>query len=191
MGVFTLASSEFYLNARRYMKTLLVVMLSLVFLVPIAVAGDPSVLVRFNGGIGVDPVGGISLQGAPVPNTVCDLAPGGLPWVIRSLKAKIRTDGSIRVEGRGLVLAGGNTVAKDVIGGAPTSLSVEAELFCDTTATACGTPSISPSVTLAANGDFTITGSLSPAPPATCTKPVLLIIGVSTDHWLAAGIPKD
>jgi hypothetical protein len=114
------------------MKTALLA-LALVVLVPFAVIADSS-LVRFKGGIGVDPVSGIAL-GAPVSNVVCGVVPGGIPWRIGRLRANVQIDGHITVEGRGLLLAGGNIIATN--GGQ----SVRAELFCTTTPPPCGTPS--------------------------------------------------
>ncbi len=84
------------------MKTALLA-LALVVLVPFAVIADSS-LVRFKGGIGVDPVSGIAL-GAPVSNVVCGVVPGGIPWRIGRLRANVQIDGHITVEGRGLLLA--------------------------------------------------------------------------------------
>ncbi|HEY4882562.1 MAG TPA: hypothetical protein VII08_02910 [Myxococcales bacterium] len=42
-----------------------------------------------------------------------------------------------------------------------------------------------------ANGDFRIDDALTPAPPAACDSPVLLIISAANGHWFAAGIPKN
>ena len=67
--------------------------------------------------------------------------------------------------------------------------SVAAQLFCgDQTFT-------SPGVALEANGDFKITGILSPLPlPGICETPVLLIRSINLTTgvlgaWFAAGIP--
>ena len=57
------------------MKTLLFVM-SLT-LSPLGATADDS-LVRFDGGIGVDPVAGI-VSNAPAPNVVRGIPPGGFP----------------------------------------------------------------------------------------------------------------
>jgi hypothetical protein len=62
-------------------------------------------LVRFDGGIGVIPV---NSTGA---NVLRGMTPGGQPWVISRLSADVRSDGSISVDGRGLLLAGGNGTA--------------------------------------------------------------------------------
>jgi hypothetical protein len=164
------------------MKTALLA-LALVVLVPFAVIADSS-LVRFKGGIGVDPVSGIAL-GAPVSNVVCGVVPGGIPWRIGRLRANVQIDGHITVEGRGLLLAGGNIIATN--GGQ----SVRAELFCTTTPPPCGTPSFTSvaGVALDPHGDFRIDDTLTPLPPVSCTKPVLLIVSKANGHWFAAGIP--
>jgi len=136
-------------------------------------------LVRFDGGIGVIPV---NSTGA---NTVRGITPGGQPWVISRLSADIRSDGSISVDGRGLLLAGGNGI------GTTGGLSVRALLFCGTVMHASAVVPLEP------NGDFRIDGSISPMPPDPCASPVLLIAGqvnvggAIVDRWFAAGIPKQ
>ena len=152
-------------------KTLPAVLLSLAALSPLsAVAADR--LVRFEGGIGEMP-----LSNATTPNVVRGVSPGGQPWVISSLSADVSTDGRINVDGRGLLLAGGDGMATN---GAQ---SVRARLVCG------GVASDSDLVVLQPNGDFTINGALIPTPPAPCTSPVLLIINAG-GRWFAAGIPK-
>jgi len=147
------------------------------------------VLVRFNGGIGVDPVSGITSTGAPALNVVRGVPPGGFPWVIKRLRADVRVDGRIAVDGRGLLLAGGNVLGTN--GGQ----RVLALLFCGAPGAngGVGNATVHSSdpngVALAANGDFQIDDVLTPAPPATCDNPVLLIATPGTHHWFAAGIP--
>ncbi len=165
--------------------------LALVVLVPFAVIADSS-LVRFKGGIGVDPVSGIALGPpvSPVSNVVCGVDPGGLPWRISRLHANVLTDGHITVEGRGLLLAGGNATFKNAIG-TNGGQSVRAKLFCNTTSSSCGTGSLTSAagVALDPHGDFKIDDTLTPLPPVSCTKPVLLIVNKANTRWFAAGIP--
>ena len=143
---------------------------------PLPAAADET-LVRFDGGIGVIPV-----RAGPAANTVRGVNPGGQPWVIADLRATIKTDGRIKVDGRGVLLAGGDaigTVAGQVVG---------ATLFC---ANDGNVQHKSGAVPLAPDGDFRIDSVLNPAPPATCDSPVLLIRGGNGDgNWFAAGIPK-
>jgi hypothetical protein len=141
-------------------------------LAPLAV-GAADRLVRFDGGIGSQP-----LRSGPAPNLVHGVNPGGIPWVIERLSADVRADGRIRVDGRGLLLAGGNGVGTN--GGA----SVRARLFCD------AVPHDSELVPLDANGDFRIDGHLNPHPPSICNAPVLLIVSAG-GNWFAAGIPRQ
>lgn len=147
-------------------------------------------LVRFDGGIGVIPVS--SGQGTAATATVVNrnlvrgVQPPGQIWVISSLKADVRTDGSILVEGRGLLLGGGNSI------GTNAGQSVRATLICDTAIVApATTPPLfnSQLVPLEANGDFRIDDVLDPLPPAECASPVLLIRNPA-GAWFAAGIPK-
>jgi hypothetical protein len=136
-----------------------------------AAAAEP--LVRFEGGIGSQP-----LRAGALVNDVFGTPPGGRPWAIASLSADIATDARIRVEGRGLLLGGGNGV------GTTGGQSVRARLYC------AGVPHDSEQlVPLEPNGDFRITGFLNPFPPAICNSPVLLILS-GGGSWFAAGIPK-
>jgi hypothetical protein len=165
------------------------VLFLLVALVPLKTAGyggRENTLVRFRGGIGVDPVSNVVVSGATTtvtPNTVRGVSPPGQIWVIANLKAEVGVDGHILVVGRGLLLAGGNGIGTN--GGQ----SVFATLFCGPSASASASSSSMTGVPLDAEGDFTINDVLSPAPPNPCTTPVLLIRTTGGTHpWFAAGI---
>jgi hypothetical protein len=138
-------------------------------------------LVQFNGAIGVQPVAGIAAS-VPVANVVLGVAPGGRPWVMRKLRASVGTDGSLSVQGQGLLLAGG-----DAIGTRATIGQVFATLFCG------GAAFHSPAAELDTAGDFRITGALTAVPPNPCTAPVLLIrnAAAGAQPWFAAGIPAS
>jgi hypothetical protein len=132
-------------------------------------------LARFDGGIGVVParVGGVA-------NTVRGTGPGGQPWVISRLSADVRTDGRISVDGRGLLLAGGDNI------GFNGSQTVRARLFCGVIS--FDSEQAGP---LEPNGDFRIDSVLVGAVPTPCDNAVLLIINTAaTPVWFAAGIPK-
>ena len=153
-------------------KTLSACLLSLATLAPLsAMAADP--LVRFEDGIGEMP-----LSSPNTPNAVFGVLPGGQPWVISRLSADVSTDGRISVDGRGLLLAGGNGIGTN--GGQ----SVRARLMCG------GVASDSDVVPLDERGDFRINSALMPFPPAPCNSPVLLILSAANGRWFAAGIPK-
>ena len=116
------------------------------------------------------------------------MAPGGRPWVIENLQAAVTVDGHITVDGRGLLLAGGDSI------GTNAGQMVRARLFCGPVATA--TVHQSGLVLLEPNGDFRIDDVLQPVPPTTtatppdpCTNPALLIIS-GGGAWFAAGIVK-
>lgn len=132
-------------------------------------------LVRFEGGIGVIParVGGVA-------NIVRGVNPGGQVWVISRLSVDVRTDGRISVDGRGLLLGGGDNIGTN--GGQ----SVRARLFCGA---GNGVAFDSDLVPLEADGDFRIESPLSGMLPAVCERPVLLIVS-GGGNWFAAGIPK-
>jgi hypothetical protein len=143
-------------------------------------------LVKFKGGIGAIPISNVALDatGAVIVtrNMVRGVNSPGQIWRIRDLDAKIKTNGDIKVEGKGLVLAGGNSI------GRATGQSVFATLFCGTT-TITEHSTTAAGVLLAPDGDFKIDDVLVPIPPADCESPVLLIRTVGSGNWFAAGIP--
>jgi hypothetical protein len=152
---------------------------------PLRADGDS--LVRFEGGIGVIPVSSVTANADGSTtinrNIVRGVNPPGQIWVIAGLKADVETGGHITVRGQGLLLGGGNNV------GFTANQRVFATLICSTTApfTQFSTPSTG--VPLEPNGDFSIDDTLSPAPPAACPSPVLLIRNTA-GAWFAAGILK-
>ena len=151
-----------------------------------AMAGE--ILLKFNGGIGVVPVSSVAgTQNADgtFPNAnrndVRGIPPGGQPWVIESLKADVTVDGRIRVDGRGLLLAGGNGI------GTTGGQQVRAVLFCGPVPGFTAHSSVL--VALEPDGDFRIDDVLDSTPPGTCENPVLLIVNAG-GRWFAAGIPQ-
>src|ERR1700692_4125417 len=74
-------------------------------------------LVRFSGGIG-------DISTGSTNTTVRGVAAAGQIWVIRDLAADVKQDGSIRVDGRGLLLGAGDAV------GSNGNARVFATLFC-------------------------------------------------------------
>ena len=152
-----------------------------------AVADDT---LKFRGGIGVLPVAAGVGQAANADvvtrNIVRGVQPAGQIWVISDLKADVKGDGRIRVDGRGLLLGGGNAI------GFNANASVFATLICEAVGPFTEHSTNGAGVALAPNGDFQIDDVLVPAPPADCDSPVLLIRVVATNGpWFAAGIPKQ
>src|SRR3954470_4427714 len=148
-------------------------------------------LVRFRGAIGDIPVANVA--GTPNPdgsfpdvirNIVRGINPAGQIWVISDFKADVKVDGRIRVDGRGLLLGGGNAI------GTNGNASVFATLICEATPPVNQFSTNITGVPLAANGDFEIDDVLAPAPPAQCGSPVLLIRVTPSGAWFAAGTPK-
>ena len=163
----------------------------LIVLATLAVSGIASAqtyrqpaLAKFRGGIGVNPVANISAAGAVTLNIVRGVSPAGI-WRISDLDATVREDGRISVVGRGLLLANGNGI------GTNANLKVHASLFCGSPATGFTEHDTTlAGVPLEADGDFVINDALTPAPPATCDSPVLLIRNAG-GIWFAAGIPSN
>ena len=146
-------------------------------------------LVKFKGGIGVIPISNVVVDattGAVTSvnrNIVRGVNSPGQIWRIADLKVKVKVNGQIRVDGQGLLLAGGNNI------GTNANQTVRARLFCGTAVHESNL------VPLEANGDFKIDDILTPVsstdpavPPNPCTNPVLLIVN-SGGNWFAAGIP--
>jgi hypothetical protein len=158
-------------------------------LVPAMGAGSHQLLVKFKGGIGVDPISNVTVTDGTTTATANmprGIPPAGGLWQIADLSAVIGVDGSIHVHGTGLLRAGGNGI------GTAFTQNVFATLFC-------GAPNESPiasssnetGVPSDVDGDFSIDDVLSPTPADPCDYPVLLIRWAGgTQYWLAAGIPQ-
>ncbi len=148
-------------------------------------------LVRFQGGIGDIPVSNVAGTANPdgtFPNVTRNIVrlvnPAGQIWVISAFSADVKVDGRIRVDGRGLLLGGGNAI------GLNGNASVFATLICEAVAPFTERSTNAAGVALAPNGDFRIDDVLVPTPPAECASPVLLIRTTASGAWFAAGIPK-
>jgi hypothetical protein len=149
-------------------------------------------LARFEGGIGVIPVSSAArVQNADgtFPNVNRNVVrgdnPAGQIWVIRDLDAEVKTNGEIEVEGKGLILGGGNNV------GRATGQRIFATLICEASAPFTLHNTNLAGVPLAPNGDFKIDDVLTTIPPSDCASPMLLIRNASGGTWFAAGIPKQ
>ena len=118
-------------------------------------------------------------------NIVRGVQPAGQIWVISDLKANVKKSGDIKVDGRGLILGGGNNA------GRATGQSVFATLICEAAAPFIERSTNPVGVALTADGDFRIDDVLAPAPPTTCASPMLLIRTAGSGNWFAAGIPDD
>ena len=148
------------------------------------------IVARFDGGIGVIPVSSGAGPANPDgtlpnvrPNIVRGVSPGAGPWRIADLKADVDVDGQIKVRGRGLLLASGNSIGQNA------NQKVFATLICEPVI-----PFVERSTTLAGvplepNGDFRIDDTVTPA-PTDCHSPVLLIRSSGNGAWFAAGIPR-
>jgi hypothetical protein len=148
-------------------------------------------LIKFRGAIGDIPVANVAGVANPdgtfpdvTRNIVRLVNPAGQIWVISDFSADVKVDGRISVDGRGLLLGGGNAI------GMNGNASVFATLICDAVAPFMQHSTNLAGVALAPNGDFRIDDVLVPTPPAECASPVLLIRTTGGGAWFAAGIPK-
>ena len=146
---------------------------AVVLALALPLAADEGVALKFDGGIGVIP----GPNGVANANVVQGVQPGGQVWVIERLTATVKDNGRIAVDGRGLLLGGGNNI------GTNGNQRVQARLFCGGVASNSGLVDLEP------NGDFTIDDVLAPPPPADCANPTLLIVS-GGNRWFAAGILK-
>ena len=171
-------------------KTAAVIVFTLGLAGAVIRADERGFLAQFDGGIGVIPVS--SAAGPANPdgtfpnvklNVVRGVPPGGGPWRIAGLRAKIDADGRITVRGRGLLLASGNSI------GGNAKQSVFATLICEAAAPFVEHSTNKAGVPLEANGDFRIDDVLDSLPLSECASPVLLIRNTG-GVWFAAGIPK-
>jgi hypothetical protein len=150
---------------------------------------DRDAVARFDGGVGVIPVASVAGPAnadGTFPNVklniVRGVAPGAGPWRIADLKAEVSADGRIRVRGRGLLLASGNSIGQNA------NQSVFATLICEAAAPFIERSTSLAGVPLDPNGTFRIDDVLNPA-PSTCASPVLLIRNTG-GVWFAAGLPS-
>ena len=125
---------------------------SLALVAAAASAAQPSVLLKFKGAIGVDPL--TAAGGVDLLNVVRGINPGGRAWVIRKLDATVYSDASIVVKGKGLLFSSG-----DVIATRGPVAQVVATLACGL-ADATAAKFTSDTAPLNAAGNFTIRGSL-------------------------------
>ncbi len=102
--------------------------------------------------------------------------------MIDKLDAKVSASGRITVDGKGLVLGGGDSA------GRATGQAVLATLICQPTAPFTESRTSSAGVTLSPDGDFKIDDTLSPLPPDICISPMLLIRNAANLGWFAVGI---
>ena len=171
------------------MKKSLALILLLGIAGPVTALADDDSLVKFKGGIGVTPVS--SGQGTATTATIVNrnivrgVQPPGQIWIIRNLKADVKVDGRIRVNGRGLLLGGGNNI------GFNANQSVFASLICGAAAPFTVHSSTLTGVPIVANGDFRINDQLTDVPPGPCVNPVLLIRSATNQSWFAAGIVQS
>lgn len=167
-------------------KKALAYVLFLGVIYPLSAAAQDS-LARFKGGIGVIPVSSGVGTGTTAEvvnrNIVRGVQPAGQIWVIDKLDARVRANGHITVQGKGLILGGGNSA------GRATGQAVLATLICEAAAPFAERNTNLDGVPLAPNGDFEIDDRLSP--PLNCASPMLLIRNAANLGWFAVGILKQ
>ena len=154
-----------------------------------AVFADDDTLAKFKGGIGAHPVSNVVVVTGPplvvtvTQNIVRGVNPAGQIWVIDKLNAEVKTNADIKVEGKGLILGGGNNA------GRATGQNVIATLICEAAPPFTLRNTNLAGVPLAANGDFEINDVLEPI-PTECASPMLLIRETVGQTYFAFGIPE-
>jgi len=130
-------------------------------------------------------VGVITAPG--VSNPVAGIASGGLPWTTSGGTVTVNlTTGAVAFAVEGLVLVGGN--ATGTPGGVT---SVRGTLVCDPGATDQVIIN-TPVVPLNAQGNASFIGQFEGGPPpATCAKPVFLILASPANVWIATGAVRE
>jgi hypothetical protein len=105
--------------------------------------------------------------------------PGGVPWVLRRGEAKLRRDGDLRVEARGLVIP-----VAPFTGTTGPVKTVSASLYCGGSTTAQGT---TPTVPIPTTGDAFMEGPVTV--PSKCLQPTVLVHpnGAATTYVAASG----
>ena len=101
----------------------------------------------------------------PTDPALLGAAAGGVPWVLRSGEARLRSDGRLTVRIRGLLIPSGQFA-----GTTGPVMTVSASLYCGGNSTPVGT---SDNVPLASDGDARIDTTLTL--PAKCQIPALLV----------------
>ena len=148
-------------------------------------AAADDLLAKFKGGIGVigvsSGVGTAATAEVVNRNIVRGVQPAGQIWVIDELEAEVTIGGRIKVEGKGLILGGGNNA------GRASGQFVFATLICEAAAPFVELNTNLVGVPLAPNGNFEIEDTLTPRPSA-CPSPMLLIRNAAGLAWFAVGI---
>ena len=122
-----------------------------------------------------------------VSNPVAGINSGGLPWTTSGGNATVNfTDGTVTFVVEGLVLVGGNA------SGTPDGVtSVKGTLVCDPGATDQVVVD-TPTVPLSSQGNAAFSGQFEgPPPPATCAKPVFLVLASPANVWIATGAVRE
>jgi hypothetical protein len=157
-------------------------------------APTTDLLFKFDGAIAVTPVSqvldlagnpGGPDQGEVVENLVRGHFASKQPWRIASLHATVRTDGTIQVQGSGLLLAGGNHI------GTSQAANVRASLVCGLGPDANARfESFTSFHALTDDGVFSFDEVLPNFSflPNPCVEPALIIWDANTARWLAASI---
>jgi hypothetical protein len=115
---------------------------------------------------------------------------GGAPWHTSGGNAEVNlTNGTLRFDVEGLVLAAGNAI------GTPGPVtSVKGTLVCDTTGllnSGNSTLVDTPLVTLSAQGDAKFRGSLGTLPAACTSQPsIAFLIRTASGAWIASGMVR-
>lgn len=138
-----------------------------------------------------DAIVGVIQPGNVVGSGTGAVTGAGQPWVVTGGRAQVDlSDGDLRFEVEGLVLAGGNN-----IGTRGTNTQVRGTLVCDTNGSAGGGNSVlvnTPLVALSAQGDAEFSGNVGQLPGVCASEPdIAFLIRSSGGNWFAAAIVRE
>lgn len=144
------------------MKTSKRILVSL--LIAIAAAGALMLTAGASGGEGSKVLNASLAPSVPTDPAFHGVTPGGAPWVLDRGDVSIKSDGSFRLDVRGLVIP--------TLGNPDGVTTVFASLYCGADSSAAPAASTK-SVPLSTRGDATIKDTI--ALPATCLAPIVLL----------------
>ena len=145
---------------------------------PVALAGRPHAILEFDTMVGVTS----GLTGAQSNAPLRGLNGGGIPWMLASAKGSLSSDGALKIEVEGLVLAAGANAGSNPIATFKGLVScVNADGTFTNVSTGTFPATTGPASAGGGNADIEATVSL----PSPCIAPIVFVTS-SGGSWFAA-----